>query len=306
VGIHHRGAEITERDGGVSLSPGPPKVNAAALFESSLALIERVTATVCRRGRLVGADAEDFGSSVKIALMEDDYAILRKYGGRSSFEAYLAVVVQNLLTDQRTHALGRWRPSREAERLGEAGVLLETLLDRDRRSLEEALPMVQRLDPTLTAERAAAMAARFPRRTTRPRVVELDESLPVAAPDAADVRVMDADRRRRSATTSHAIRDTLAALPAEDAMILRFRFGSGMSIADISRMLRLPQRPLYRRLDALIARLRAALDAAGLDSRDVTELIGDTHDLDFGLADRKNDSARHPVSMEIRAAEEGR
>ncbi len=170
-------------------------MNAAALFESSLALIERVTATVCRRGRLLGADAEDFASSVKIALVEDDYAILRKYGGRSSFEAYLAVVVQNLLTDQRTQTLGRWRPSREAERLGEA---------------------------------------------------------------------------------------------------------------DISRMLRLPQRPLYRRLESLIARLHAALDAAGLDSRDITDLIGEAHDMDFGLADWKNDSARQSDSMETQAAEEGR
>lgn len=285
---------------------GPPKVNAAELFESSLALIERVTATVCRRGRLVGADAEDFASSVKIALMEDDYAILRKYGGRSSFEGYLAVVVQNLLTDQRTHALGRWRPSREAERFGEAGMLLETLLDRDRRPLAEALPIVQRVDPTLTAEQAAAMAARFPRHATRPRAVELDESLPVAAPDAADVRVMDADRRRRSDATSCAIRDAVAKLPAEDAMILRFRFGSGMSIADISRMLRLPQRPLYRRLESLIARLHAALDAAGLDSRDVTDLIGEAHDMDFGLAEWKTGASRQSDSMETQTAEESR
>ena len=37
-------------------------------------------------------------------------------------------------------------------------------------------------------------------------------------------------------------------------MLIRFRFGSSMSIADISRILRLPQRPLYRRLEALLAR----------------------------------------------------
>jgi RNA polymerase sigma factor (sigma-70 family) len=284
----------------------PRKVNVADLFESNLALIDRVIAIVCRRGRLFGADAEDFASSVKIALIEDGYAILRKYGGRSSFEAYLAVVVQRLLLDQRTHAFGRWHPSREAERHGHAGVLLETLLHRDRRSLEEALPIVQRLDATLTRERAAAMAGRFPPRTARPRPLELDENLPVAASETADVRVLDADRRKRSADTSHAIRDALAALPDEDAMILRFRFGSEMSIADISRMLRLPQRPLYRRLESLIDRLRAALDAAGLDSSDITELIGEAHDLDFGLAGWKTDAARPSVSLETRAAEEGR
>ena len=281
-------------------------MNVAELFESSLALIDRVVAIVCRRGRLLGADAEDFASSVKIALMENDYAILRRYGGRSSFEAYLGVVIQNLLVDQRMHAFGRWHPSREAERLGEAAVLLETLLHRDHRSLDEALPLVQRIDATLTRERAAALAARFPPRTTRPRAVELDENATVAAPEAADDRVIENERRKLSAETSRAMRDALAALPVEDAMILRFRFGSGMSIADISRMLRLPQRPLYRRLEALIERLRIALHATGLDSRDITALIGETHEMDFGLAEWKTESARQSDSTEARAAEEGR
>lgn len=281
-------------------------MNVAELFESNLALIDRVIATVCRRARLRDADAEDFASSVRIALIENDYAILRKYAGRSSFAAYLAVVIQHLLLDQRTHALGRWRPSREAERCGEAGVLLETLLHRDQRSFDEALPIVQALDATVTRERAAEMASCFPARTPRPRAVALPEDAPVAAEDAADERLVDADRRKLSGQTSRVIRDALAALPDEDAMILRFHFGSGMSIADVSRMLRIPQRPLYRRLESLIARLRAALDAAGLDSRDVTALIGEAHEMDFGLADGKTDSARQSLFTESRAAEESR
>ena len=238
--------------------------------------------------------------------MEDDYAILRKYGGRSSFEGYLAVVAQNLFLDQRTHALGRWRPSRESERMGEAGILLDTLLHRDRRSLDEALPLVRRIDPSLTRERLAAMAARLPQRVMRPRAVELDEEATLVAADAADARVVDTDRRRVSAETSRVIREAMDALPLEDAMILRFRFGSQMSIADISRMLRLPQRPLYRRLEALLGHLRATLRAAGLDARDVTDLIGEAHELDFGLADGKNAPARQSISLETRAAEEGR
>lgn len=275
-------------------------------FETQLALIDRVIAAVCRRNRLYGADAEDFASSVKVALMEDDYAVLRKYGGRSSIEGYLAVVMQNLYTDQRSQALGRWRPSREAERMGEAGILLDTLLHRDRRSLDEALPYLRRVDPSITPERLAAMAARLPQRVARPRAVELDEEVPVAAHDFADARVVDADRRRVSAETSRVIREAMDALPLEDAMILRFRFASEMSVADISRMLRLPQRPLYRRLEALLERLRAALRDAGLDSRDVAGLIGEADEMDFGLAGGKNDSARQSVSMETRAAEEGR
>ena len=283
-----------------------PQVNVAELFESNLALVDRVIATVCRRARLFGADADDLASAVKLALIENDYAILRKYQGRSTLAAYLSVVIQNFVSDHRTHTLGRWRPSREAEHMGQAGVLLETLLVRDQRSLDEALPILQSLDPTVTRERLVAMAVRLPRRVARPRAVELDEEAPLAAGEAADIRVVDAERERLCAETNRVIRNTLAALPDEDAMILRFRFGSGMSIADISRMLRLPQRPLYRRLESLFARLRAALDAAGLGSMDLQALIGEVHEMDFGLAEGKNASVRQSFSAEGRAAEEGR
>lgn len=281
-------------------------MNVRELFESNLELIDRVIAAVCRRARLFGADAEDFASSARIALIENDYAILRKYSGRSSFAAYLGVVVQHLLSDQRTHDLGRWHPSREAERFGKAGVLLETLLHRDRRSFDEALPLVQALDATLTRQCAAEIAARFPPRSTRPRAVELAEDVPIAAAEAADGRILDADRRRLGAEASRVVRDIMAALLDEDVMILRFRFGSGMSIADISRMLRLPQRPLYRRLESLLARIRAALGAAGVDAQDLTALIGEVHEMDFGLAVWKNDSARQSLPEDRRAAEEGR
>src|ERR1019366_938207 len=50
---------------------------AEELFRANLALVERVIAGVCRRAGLRGPDAEDFGSIVMVALIENDYAILR-------------------------------------------------------------------------------------------------------------------------------------------------------------------------------------------------------------------------------------
>ena len=44
----------------------------ATLFESNLDVIDRVIAGVCRRARINGADAEDFASSIKLALIEND------------------------------------------------------------------------------------------------------------------------------------------------------------------------------------------------------------------------------------------
>jgi RNA polymerase sigma factor (sigma-70 family) len=283
-------------------------MNAAELFEKNLALIDNVVGVVCRRAHIFGADAEDFESQVKLALIEDDYGILRKYEGRASLGAFLSIVIQRLLYDQRTRALGRWHASREAERLGGPGVLLEKLIRRDGRSLDEAFPLLKSIDPSLTREQVAGMASRLPERAGRPRFVALDEEVEIAAPDSAEGLAVEAERRSVARSTTGVIRDTLARMNEEDRMIIRFHFGSSMGIASISRMLRLPQRPLYRRLEAILQRMRSALALAGIEGRDLAELIGAaTADMDFGLEDGKSDGARQSSSIEeTPAAEESR
>jgi hypothetical protein len=69
----------------------PP--SAAALFEANLGLIDRVIGGVCRRPGLFGADAEDFASAVKLALIKNDYAIaiLRPFEGRSALSTFLTI-----------------------------------------------------------------------------------------------------------------------------------------------------------------------------------------------------------------------
>ena len=51
-------------------------MDARELLESNLALIERITAFVCRRQRLSPDDAEEFAGVVRLRLVENDYAIL--------------------------------------------------------------------------------------------------------------------------------------------------------------------------------------------------------------------------------------
>jgi RNA polymerase sigma factor (sigma-70 family) len=271
------------------------RAEAAALFSSSLPLIDRAIARVCNQAGLRHADADDFASSVKLALIEDDYAILRAWQKRSALATYLTVVIQRLLSDDRMRARGRWEPSAAARRGGEAGILLETAVVRDARPLEQVLPLVQAIDPSLGRAECEAMLATFPERAPRPRQVSIDEEpgvIEVPAPKTADAPLLDRETARLSDQATAAVRRTLDSLPFEDRMIVRCRFGSGMSIADISRILRLPQRPLYRRLDALIARLRRDLVAAGIDGRSAESLIGSSvAALDFNLDPGKNGMA---------------
>ncbi|MEA2491627.1 MAG: hypothetical protein QOH21_3419 [Acidobacteriota bacterium] len=262
------------------------------LFEANLSLVGRVIDRVCGRAHLTGADAEDFASTAKLYLIENDYDVLRQHDGQSSLAGYLAVVLQRLMCDERNRTMGRWRASAEAKRMGEAGVLLETLLLRDRRSLQEVVPIVTAADRRLSAADVESMAARLPDRTPRARAQPIDPitEATLAAEDDTAARAIESDRQRLAARTSATLRDALAALPAEDRMIVKLRFGSGMSAADVARILQIPQRPLYRRIELLLGHLRQILGAAGVDEASAAELIGST-ELDLGIRDGKTDPA---------------
>ena len=269
------------------------------LFEANLAAIERVIAIVCRRGRLFGPDAEDFASEVRLALIENDYAILAKYEGRSSLDTFLTVVISRLLADARTRAKGRWHASSEAQRLGPAAVLIETLIRRDGRSLDEAMPHIHAAHPELTRADVTAILDRLPERVGRPRPVDIEVVGPViAASDSTDSRVMANEKQRSAIQAGSTVRGILQTMPLEDRMLIRLRFGSDMSIADISRMMNLPQRPLYRRLDSLLGRLRGALTEAGIDGETAEGLVGRDHDIDFGLLNGKNEVSRRSIDRE--------
>ena len=275
-------------------SAGGVREAAAELFRDNLPLIDRVIARVCRAGGLQDADADDFASSVKVALLEDDYAILRAWQRRSALATYLTVVIQRLLSDERMRARGRWEASAAARRGGPAAVLLETIVRRDGVPIEQALPRVQAIDPSLSRADLEAMLAAMPERIPRPRPMPLDVSDlgNVRSNDAADAALLEKESGRISEEMSRVVRDTLSSMPAEDRTIIRCHFGSEMSIADIARMLRLPQRPLYRRLEAIVARLRGALIASGVDARAAASLVGSSvQSLDFGFGSGKSEAS---------------
>jgi RNA polymerase sigma factor for flagellar operon FliA len=145
------------------------------LLLESLPDLERISAFVCRRSSVLGADAEDFHSWVRLRLIENDYAILRKFEARSTLRTYLAVVVQRLMLDYRNHQLGKWRPSAEAKRLGEVAVGLEMLLHRDRRSVDEAIATTEARHAEVSRAEIEAILRRLPQRAPRRREVALEE-----------------------------------------------------------------------------------------------------------------------------------
>jgi RNA polymerase sigma factor (sigma-70 family) len=272
------------------------------LLQANLRLVERIVGRVSRRAGLQGADAEDFHSAVLLALIENDYAVIRKYEGRSSFGGFLSVVVEHRLLDWRIAERGKWSVSAEAQRLGPAAVALERLVARDGRPLEAALPLVQAIDPSMTLAAAEAVLARLPVRTMRPRPVGVEDVDPdlFASHERADERALAADETRTANEANRVVRGHLDALPEEDRALLRLRFAGGLSIADISRAMHVPQRPLYRKLETLLARLRVALRGARIDAGAVEDLLGAAGGmhLDFGLSNGKKSGGTPSLSQE--------
>src|SRR4051812_18706679 len=100
----------------------------SSIFESSLDVIARICRAQARRYRLSEDDAEELTAAVRLRLLADDYAVLKKYAGRGSLKAYLEVVIRRTFLDRRIAEFGKWRPSTAAKRIGRVAVLLEQLV----------------------------------------------------------------------------------------------------------------------------------------------------------------------------------
>jgi RNA polymerase sigma factor (sigma-70 family) len=245
-----------------------------AFFVSSLPEIDRVSRVIARRHRLTPAEADDFRSEVSLAIIEDGYAALGAFQGRSSLRTYLTTVIQRLFLDYRRKSWGKWRPSAEAGRRGTVALRLEILLYRDGLPLEEALETL-RTDFACqeTREALIELAQILPPRTSRRAMAEGGEdSAAVPAGELASPEVQ-LEGSRTSQQAQRLINEVMEALATQDRIILRMRFEDDISVAGISRALHLDQKRLYRRIDELLANFRMSLEKNGLKWPEVLRLI---------------------------------
>jgi len=270
------------------------------LFLANLETIERAVRFVARRGGLSPDDADDLAANVKLALIERDYAVLQGFEGRCSLGTYVASIAHRMLADERMQVSGRWRPSAESKRAGEAAVLLETLVVRDRKPLEEALPLVQKLDPAMTRASAGALLARLPARAQRAQLVPLDDRVreQEVGAETVEERALARDRSTAAAATNAIVRDALATLSTDDRVLLLLRFGHGMRVSAIARAWGCEQQILYRRLETIVQRLRRQLVHAGIDTATAAQLIGgEDSGLEFGWTDSEKTAAIQTIPV---------
>lgn len=234
------------------------------MYVEHLDAINRIADSLCRRNGLRGADAEDFVSDVRLKLLQDDYAILRKYRGDSRPTTYLTVVISNLFRDHRIKKWGKWRPSAEAKRQGSAAVMLEAAVYRDGHTFDQACTLLEQ-DGRISVDRSElrAVFAGLPQRVQRR--VDDDASIEdIPAADSTDSDLLDSERAERMRAANNALEQAIRSLDPEDRLIIRLHFFEGLSIAEVARAVGLPQKPLYPRLKRLLETLSASLASQGI------------------------------------------
>jgi RNA polymerase sigma factor (sigma-70 family) len=225
-------------------------------------LLCQVIASVARRSGLSTEDAQDFCQHAHLRLIERQFAQVAAFSGRCSLRTFLTVVVKRLLLDWRDARFGKWRPSTAARRLGTTAVALDRLMSRDGHGLEEAVAMLKHRRAAENSAPLRRLADQLPRRAARAQPVTpetFDNLAPVAFHDPVESRERSIERRRTLGRLQQAFRQ----LSPEDRRLLELRFRRGLTVRDIAAGLGEPDKPMYRRLDRIVATLRRAMAGAG-------------------------------------------
>lgn len=229
-------------------------------------LIERVIRFVCRRRQLSDEEREEFAGEVRLKLVENDYAVLSSFEGRSTLPTFLTTVVTRLFFDWMRSRRGRPRPSAAARRLGAVAIELERLLYWQGFSFDEACRILRdNHGVEQSLDELESMAGQLPPRAIG-RTFEGGERAAhlVAETERPDESTLDRERQAEAERVVAALEEEMGALDPEDRVILKMRFESDFKIADIARTLHLPAKPLYRRIEKLLTELRRGLERRGI------------------------------------------
>ena len=243
------------------------------VFLGELSTIQAVLQSIGRRYHLSAEQAEELSSEVHLKIIEDDYAVLRKFQWRSSLQTYLTVVVNRVYLDGLVKERGKWRASAAARRQGRLAGTFERLITRDGMTFDEACCVLEHM-PGVQVDRralhllAVVMPPRSARQFVSPDTLERIQS----RSGDPSVPLLEAVRVATCARASRALAAEIAALSAEDQLLVRRRFVDGARLLDVALETAQAPKAVYRRLSRLLAVLRRRLERRGISPFDVVEL----------------------------------
>ena len=245
-----------------------------ALLEQQLPVIEQIIRGAVRRHTMRREDAEEFDARVKLHLLEDECAVLRKWRRDAQLSTYLTVVINRLLLDFRVEMWGRWRSSSKAKRLGADAVCLEALMVRDGFNLDEAIEILRsRRISTASRGTLIELAERLPARCPRTFVDE-SKLQSLESPDRTELLAEEAEKARLAAQVRTVFAEALAQLRDEDRVLLQLYYDEGMPLKEIAVFLQISQRSIYSRHEQCLRSLRLHFTSAGLSWALVESIVG--------------------------------
>ena len=241
-----------------------------------LPLIENVIQFTCKHFGLSPEDTSDFESHVKLRLIEDDYAVFRKFRKKCTMKTYLTTVINHLCQDYLNKKWGKWRPSNVAKRLGPKAVLLEQLIFRDGHSFDEAAQILNVNHHIKTPlPSLAEMAAQFPHRN--PRTLLSDEILANmhCSERHSESTLIQKQTDRVRIEVNGLLGREINRLQRKDRLLIRLRFQEGMQFVQIAKTLNLEVKPLYKRVEKILKHLQKKLNNEGFNKQNILDILNE-------------------------------
>ncbi len=248
------------------------------LFLAHLPSIERIARSVARR--LDASEREDFVARVRLKLIDDDYAVLARFEGRSRLTTYLTCVVRRQFLDEQVRARGRWRPTARARRAGALAVRAEALVTRDGLTRDEALATLRASVPDVPARTLEALVEDAPAPVTRGLPSASASDAEVACDGGVEARVRGVELRTTARRTRDALARALARLAPDARVLLAEHYVAGRCARRAAQAAGLEPRRAYPCLARALALLRADLAAAGVTRDDARALLSGAAGLD--------------------------
>ncbi len=245
------------------------------IFLENLKYIGQVIAQSCRKSNFSHQEAEDFEGHVKLKFIENDYAVIRKFRGDrgATLKTFLTTTIKHLLLDYKDHIWGKHHASAEAKRLGDMAIRLERLMVRDRHSFEEACEILRtnqgvEMSVAELEDLRAKLPHRIPKQVVGEEPLQFEPSQELRPDQQLEEKELESTRRRVYMGLGRAVES----LSTEDQLFVKMWVK--FSIADIARIRKVDQKPLYRRWNKILKALEKALERQGVRREDIKKILG--------------------------------
>ena len=178
---------------------------------------------------------------------------------------------------------------------------LERLVLRDGRDYEEAVGTLLSTQAARSRAECDETWARLKRQPVR-KMTSTEVLVDVPARDEAHTRVDFEDSSLKAQRVSSAVRQSLRRLDHQEQIILRLNYVNNFTAKQIADVTGLVAKPLYRRIEQIVAKLGQNLQAAGLTKDETLDLFRNP---EVDLGEILNEELRKPNPGPSRAENAG-